>query len=283
MSEETIQCNNKIGVAIDVNNKGYFPFLKCICHLNIHNIYYNFKNNFDVIIPCAARKNNHYPVVFDTSLCGTIMTKLEAVEVHDWCGLFYLEFINLNDVSIDIMPSKSNIEESDTFTIFAGMQDNEDTTKTGNEYSDVNNIREYIPGDRIKDIHWKLSVKKDELLVKERIKSAENKINIFLDSSNNIKINEAIIRYAYNLMEYSINVNILVNLYWYNYKINGIDNCVINTMNNLKDAYSKIYSSSGENNKTNVSGLISRYDLDVNNIILIGYKEGTVGAFLFEE
>ncbi len=51
------------------------------------------------------------------------------------------------------------------------------------EKSDVGNIREYIPGDSLKSIHWKLSSKTDELEVREFNSSTARRVFIFCDLS----------------------------------------------------------------------------------------------------
>ena len=41
-----------------------------------------------------------------------------------------------------------------------------ESKKKGYDFSEVTGIREYIPGDKLQNIHWKLSAKKDILMVR---------------------------------------------------------------------------------------------------------------------
>ena len=48
--------------------------------------------------------------------------------------------------------------------------------KPGGGYSEVHDHRPYRPGDPVKDIHWKLSLKTDELIVREAMEAVRREI-----------------------------------------------------------------------------------------------------------
>lgn len=41
-----------------------------------------------------------------------------------------------------------------------GMNEAEESRKKGHDFSEVVDVREYQPGDKLQNIHWKLSAKK---------------------------------------------------------------------------------------------------------------------------
>ena len=57
-----------------------------------------------------------------------------------------------------------------------GMSESEESQAKGNDFAEITDVREYRPGDRIKDIHWKLSAKKETLMVKERTSVAQSQV-----------------------------------------------------------------------------------------------------------
>lgn len=281
ISENQITVTDKIGISLISTNNSWFPFLKCICSLHIDNVYYKNNTDFKVIIPSVARDSSAYPVIFDTSMCGNITVHLRKVEIYDWCGLFYIDYTLTENISVSVLPLRASVKEEDTYTIFAGMEDNEDTSKKGMESFDISNIREYVPGDRIKDIHWKLSVKKDELLVKERVKAAENKITIWMDSSLNKNICESLLASTYNLIEYTITNNIVTNLMWFNYNKKEVEYEIINSISELNEAFRKIYDSSTGRELDDIRNILLSYNYDISSIIRICAKDGNIGAILF--
>jgi uncharacterized protein (DUF58 family) len=53
--------------------------------------------------------------------------------------------------------------------------------KAYEDFTNIKNSREYVPGDSYKKIHWKLTAKTDKLYVKEYNLSASGKVYIYLD------------------------------------------------------------------------------------------------------
>ena len=53
--------------------------------------------------------------------------------------------------------------------------------KKGSDYSETFQLREYVPGDSIKQIHWKLSEKLDKLVVREASLPVQKSTLVFWD------------------------------------------------------------------------------------------------------
>lgn len=82
-----------------------------------------------------------------------------------------------------VLPFRKKIEQGTSYVVMpeifdvmvthsyreSKMKDNEtySETKRGQDMSTVFQIREYVPGDKINRIHWKLSVKRDEIVVRD--------------------------------------------------------------------------------------------------------------------
>ena len=66
-----------------------------------------------------------------------------------------------------------------------GFDEYETSTQTGNVSSNVTDLREYRPGDRLQKIHWKLSAKIDKLMVKENEASASHQFYVLLELYRN--------------------------------------------------------------------------------------------------
>lgn len=61
--------------------------------------------------------------------------------------------------------------------------------RNGNDPGEVRGIREYVPGDSIKNIHWKLSSKVDKLLVKEMGLPITDQFLVILDNAADVGLN----------------------------------------------------------------------------------------------
>lgn len=65
-----------------------------------------------------------------------------------------------------------------------GVTEAMESKEKGYDFSEITGIREYIPGDKLQNIHWKLSTKKDELMVKERVSVSAQQLNVLVELVN---------------------------------------------------------------------------------------------------
>ncbi len=81
------------------------------------------------------------------------------VRVRDYLGLLESRHVVDSTTEVVVYPPVYTVTETDPFlrTIGTGAE----------ERSEFDRIREYVPGDALRDIHWKSSAKHDDLLVTE--------------------------------------------------------------------------------------------------------------------
>lgn len=104
-----------------------------------------------------------YSVKLDTEHCGTYVIDSLKVRIYDMFGLIPIpKKISLKGevpvLPIQRMPSVA--VESNGFRAKL-------LAKSSSPFSELYDVREYVPGDPIKNVHWKMSAKKDDILVRE--------------------------------------------------------------------------------------------------------------------
>jgi len=120
-----------------------------------------------------------------------------------------------------------NIKYANRMDIGISENDKYSTHKTGNDRSEIFGIREYVSGDTIRDIHWNLSLKKDELIVKEFSRPLEDKITVIFDTAvykdnkNRYKLLAKYYEYAHALCETLISNGVTYTIMVYNSKYRG--------------------------------------------------------------
>ena len=97
---------------------------------------------------------------------GRIDTKVTGVQVLDAFGLFARAVPCEAGASVHIMPNLRPVEASLNDAVLSDSQEYS-VQRAGNDPSETFRIREYVPGDPIRQIHWKLSQKTGQLLVRE--------------------------------------------------------------------------------------------------------------------
>ena len=97
---------------------------------------------------------------------------------------------------LTIMPEKFDMQLSYASDAAMLESDRSTDTRKGNDPGDVRGIREYVAGDSVKNMHWKLSEKMDKMLVKELGTAITDQFLVILDTANEISQNPAALEAA---------------------------------------------------------------------------------------
>ncbi len=120
-----------------------------------------------------------FPVSFNK--CGIYTAKITDIRAFDYLHLFSFKKAADINASLTVMPSKEPSEEDIRDLETEGFDEFTDTDRRGNHSANVTDIREYIPGDRLSRIHWKLTEKLDKLIVKENEATSSNEFTVLLE------------------------------------------------------------------------------------------------------
>lgn len=123
-----------------------------------------------------------YNLAFRPKHCGVGEIALNNIRVRDPLGLFSLSIRRDVRHEITVLPETFYIDVALTGGLDT-LADNDEYSMTcaGNDPSEIYAIREYIGGDPIKAIHWKLSEKLDKTMVREFGLPISNDTLIMLD------------------------------------------------------------------------------------------------------
>ena len=131
------------------------------------------------LAPAASR-----PAVFDlkldSSVCGARVITLETAHLVDEMGFTSLA---LEDVayreSFAVYPQVDDIQTDPRQSASASLEGTSyDPHRSGQDPSEVFDLRSYREGDAIKSIHWKLSTRFDDVLVREASRPQDHAIAI---------------------------------------------------------------------------------------------------------
>ena len=107
---------------------------------------------------------NYRDIRLDTAHCGAYDLSFAKARLTDYLGLFSFR-MNLPALGrIYVLPRKQQPEPLPNLSRF---QARAFRPKPGGGFSEIHDMREYRPGDGMRDIHWKLSAKTDKLIVRE--------------------------------------------------------------------------------------------------------------------
>lgn len=113
-------------------------------------------------------EKNHYKIPLACRVCGEVQIVCEEICVRDLLNLFQIRVNPPGEIRMVIYPRKVNLQvELSQTTIGAPKSEGMMQNRKGNDLSEIFDIREYVPGDDIRSIHWKLSSKTENLILRE--------------------------------------------------------------------------------------------------------------------
>lgn len=113
----------------------------------------------------------------DTSHCGAFSYKMTRLEVYDLFGFFHSNLNIDKESEILVMPVPAMPDIMPDMYGFKARN----LRKSNKPNSEIYDIREYQPGDPLKSVHWKMSAKKDKLLVKEPLEEYGGHSRVILE------------------------------------------------------------------------------------------------------
>lgn len=113
---------------------------------------------------------------------GMYRIRLKKLRVYDVTGLFGIKFRVKSEGRVQVLPRLHEVFVKIGYGVmnFYGEADVYDEHRPGQDNNEIFQIREYRPGDRLQDIHWKLSAKREELVVKEHALAKSCPVVLFL-------------------------------------------------------------------------------------------------------
>lgn len=135
---------------------------------------------------CSANANaeqvNYFYVQMRTS--GYVTLTVKKILVYDLFHIFSLrKRVKDSSYKIIVLPvfEREDILRDENFGNRIMCEDSYSPYLSGDDPSEILAIREYKDGDKLQNIHWKLSAKVNSLMVKERPKHINKSIDIYVD------------------------------------------------------------------------------------------------------
>ncbi len=100
---------------------------------------------------------------------GNYEITLDKLRIYEMTGLLYGTMKTSSSGRIQVMPKMHDVIVRLTSAVknFYGETEVYDEHNAGQDNSEIYDVREYRDGDRLQNVHWKMTAKQDELMVKE--------------------------------------------------------------------------------------------------------------------
>lgn len=160
--------NQPVPCTVYIENQGVLP-ISCIRIIIRYQNQYGTESGtqcFTISMNAKSQQNINFTI--QSEHVGHIRLKVEKVRIFDYLRIFSRKVPTVSEAMVTVLPEIYTIEQQ----LVVKQPDFIDSNtyskvKSGDDPSEVFDIREYKEGDKLHRIHWKLSSKKEDILVKE--------------------------------------------------------------------------------------------------------------------
>lgn len=127
-------------------------------------------------------KKSEYEIPVSKEQCGEIIVRCREAYVYDLLGLFKVPITTFGEMTTVIYPQKVQMHVEMSKDIYGRpREEGQIQNRRGNDPSEMFDIREYVPGDDIRAVHWKLSSKTDTLILREASDPSHYNLVVLID------------------------------------------------------------------------------------------------------
>ncbi len=164
----TCRIGQQIPVTLQIQRKNRIPMGMIQINGTVKNVLFQSEQELHVMLQPSEKQKQEFTHFSDMENCGRVTISLAEAECMDLLGLFSKKLLLGASVETLIYPAQMKLQ-AETVRRPESTTTGElyDQNRKGTDVSEVAGIRDYEPGDSLGSIHWKLSGKLDNLVVRE--------------------------------------------------------------------------------------------------------------------
>lgn len=166
-TEEMVKMGEDLFLTVVAKNHSIFPIPYGTMEIKYRNQLDEQYQNINMIFRVDGKSEETMQLEFHCNHCGLIEIVSGYLRIYDYFRLLSIKIPVEEKKEIIVIPEFEIMED-----LLENSWENKENMKKsamkkGEDTSEISNIREYHPGDHPKRIHWKLSSKKRQILIKE--------------------------------------------------------------------------------------------------------------------
>lgn len=184
-STKVVKAGEMLPVTLLVDNRGILPLGNFKVRVSCRNTMGGLARRQWVCLYANARARAQVTFHLESEYCGMVEVHIEKLKVSDFFRLFSLTKKCRENVLLPVFPEiyPVTFEVGRNIRDFIGESDVFSKDKSGDDPSEVFDVRPFRPGDRMQQIHWKLTARSDDFMVKEFSRPLGYPVVVFLDFS----------------------------------------------------------------------------------------------------
>ncbi len=247
------------------------------------NVFFGDTGNTRISIPVEMHGTYEKMIPIRYSMNGLYRFSFDGIRVRDFLGIVSLGKKVNTVTEVMVYPGRRQDARLEMTDLSRGMTESEETMKRGHDFSDVSDVREYIPGDKLMSIHWKLSAKRDILMVKDRVSMSDQQMVILAELSGEDEEVDDVLNLTYGICSAFIDEQIYVRLLWWSEGRFEFDEHKITTRESLKEAFSDLYYEKIYTDREKTKGLMQSIHPELTAYVRIAGNGGEADAEVVEQ
>lgn len=216
--ETIVFANEEWNIPIVVKNNSWLPIAYVKLDLLTYNHISEKKTLQTVWLKLPVKDQVKTELAVKSEFCGMIEVQVNACRIYEPFCLFGWTRRRLGSYQQIVLPklTELNIEWTGQSQYFIADAKEYDNRKPGDDPSEILRFRDYLPGDRMSQVNWKLSARKHTLLVKERSLPLDCVIDLLVDTRyTSLKQADALLQTLYSFSWAFIEQKIRHCISWY--------------------------------------------------------------------
>ncbi len=182
---ERVNLGERGELSIKFSNRRLLPVRYCSFTLRIVNLFTGESISYPMRY--GLLDDSESMISLPTSSSGTLLCSLEDEKLSSYLGLLKLRPKRQWQAKCTVMPKPKTPKNMASLESLPPVSQNY-RPKPGGGYSEEHELRQYRPGDNINSIHWKLSSKTDELIVREPMEPIESSTAVLLHTTGELDL-----------------------------------------------------------------------------------------------
>ncbi len=172
-----------LNLTVNLNNTSIFPIARMNIVIEYYNEFLGEGNKENIQVTLDQKSFQNVSCQIRSKYSGNILFKVKSITLYDYFHIWSFTRKSEQEIHITVLPETYEIpvdliKENHLINIDSGIYSN---IRPGDDPSEVFSIREYREGDRPNRIHRKLTLKQEQLMVKEYSEPVKEVIAVFLD------------------------------------------------------------------------------------------------------
>lgn len=177
--------NTDIKFKIITRNNSFYPMGGIKLKVSVRNLFYENSKEYVLNVADIPFKETQTEWSFKSLYSGCVKVCIQSAIMYDVLNLSKKARKADIEKVIEIYPEDGKVE-IDVQALSEGSGDDAEVQyKKGTDVSDISGIRQYEPGDSLQSVHWKMTARYDEWMVKEYSMPYTNKFCLILELYRN--------------------------------------------------------------------------------------------------